>query len=279
MAKIKIMSDRKIIIKPQRTFIKAQFREIIQYKDLLYFLVLRDLKVRYKQTVIGSAWAILQPFIQMVVFSIFFGKLAGIPSDNVPYPIFVYSALLPWTFFANALTSCNNSIIGNSGLITKVYFPRLIIPFSAVCVCIVDLILSFVVLIGIMWYYHFSITANFIMILPLLLATIFTALGVGTLLAALSVAYRDFRHIVPFGVQIWLFATPVIYPSSIVGSEYQFILNLNPMTGLINGFRSAILNKQFDWRSIGISFSVSMLFFVAGMLYFNRVEKRFADII
>lgn len=275
----KYMTDRKIIINPQRTFIKAQFREIIQYKVLLYFLVLRDLKVRYKQTVIGSAWSILQPFIQMVVFSIFFGKLAGIPSDNAPYPIFVYSALLPWTFFANALTSCNNSIIGNSGLITKVYFPRLIIPFSAIGVCIVDLILSFVVLIGIMWYYHFSITVNFIMILPLLLATIFTAFGIGTLLAALSVAYRDFRHIVPFGIQIWLFTTPVIYPSSIISTEYQFILNLNPMAGLISGFRSAILNKQFDWGSIGISFSVSMLFFVAGVLYFNRVERRFADII
>lgn len=279
MAKIKIMSGRKIIIKSQRTFIKAQFREIIQYKDLLYFLVLRDLKVRYKQTVIGSAWAILQPFIQMVVFSIFFGKLAGIPSDNAPYPIFVYSALLPWTFFANALTSCNNSIIGNSGLITKVYFPRLIIPLSAVSVCIVDLLLSFVVLIGVMWYYHFSITVNFIMILPLFLATIFTVFGIGTLLAALSVTYRDFRHIVPFGIQIWLFATPVIYPSSIVGAKYQFILNLNPMAGLISGFRSAILNKQFDWGFIGVSFSVSMLFFVAAILYFNRVEKRFADII
>jgi len=273
------MNNNYIVIKPRRNLFRIPISEIISYKDLLYFLVWRDLKVRYKQTVIGSVWAILQPFIQMIVFSIFFGKFAGMPSENVPYPIFVYSALLPWTFFANSLNTCNNSVINNAGLIRKIYFPRLIIPISSIGAGLIDLLLSFLVLLGIMYYYNFPLTVNFLMIIPLLFSIIFTALGVGTLLAALSVSYRDFRHIVPFGIQIWLFLTPVIYPPSIVGSKYEFILNINPMAGLINGFRSAILCKSFDWNAMSFSMLISIILFIIGISYFSRVEKRFADII
>jgi len=273
------MNNNYIVIKPQRNLFRIPISEIIRYKDLLYFLVWRDLKVRYKQTILGASWALFQPLVQMVIFSIFFGRLAKIPSENVPYPIFVYSALLPWTFFANSLNACNNSVINNAGLITKIYFPRLIIPLSAIGSGLIDLLLSFLVLLGIMAYYNFSITIHFLMIFPLLIGTIFTAIGIGTLLSALSVAYRDFRHIVPFGIQIWLFATPVIYPPSIVGSRFEFLLNLNPMAGIINGFRSAILNRPFSWDAIGISFLISVIIFMIGVGYFSRVEKKFADII
>ncbi len=254
-------------------------REVLRYRDLLYFLTWRDIKVRYKQTVIGSFWAILQPFLQMVVFSIFFGRLAKIPSEGVPYPVFVYAALLPWTFFANSLSSCANSAINNAGLIRNVYFPRLITPLSAVASGLIDFLLSFLVLFAIMIYYHFPVTVHFLMIVPLLCGVIFSALGIGTLLAALSVSYRDFRHIVPFMLQIWLFLTPVIYPPSIIGSKYQFLLNLNPMAGLINGFRSAILGRMFNWHAIALSFAVAVFFFIVGNFYFARVQSRFADLI
>ncbi len=201
------------------------------------------------------------------------------PSEGVPYPIFVYSALLPWTFFANTLSSCNNSVVNNAGLITKVYFPRLIIPISAIGAVFVDFLISFLVLLVIMFFYGFPLTLNFLMVFPLMIGTVFTALGIGTLLSALSVSYRDFRHIVPFGIQLWLFATPVIYPPSIVGTSYEFILNINPMAGLISGFRSAILTKPFEWNAIALSLCISLLFFIVGIAYFSKVERSFADVI
>ena len=267
------------IIKPGKNLLKFDIHEIIQYKDLLYFLVWRNIKVRYKQTVLGVAWAVLQPFLQMVVFSIFFGRLVGISSGNIPYPIFVYSALLPWTFFANSLNSCNNSFINNAGLIRKVYLPRLIIPISSIGSVLLDFLIAFSVLFGIMFYFHFALTLNLLMIFPLLILTIFTALAIGIILSALSVQYRDFRYIVPFFIQLGLFITPVIYPPSIVSSRFEFLLNLNPMAGIISGFRSAILSQPFDWNSILISGGISSVIFICGLLYFNRVERNFADII
>jgi len=274
-----LSSSEYTVIRPRTGWLNFPLSEIWRYRDLLYFLAWRDLKIRYRQTVLGAGWAIFQPLIQMVIFSFFFGRLVHIPSDNVPYPIFVYSALLPWTFFANALTACNNSVLNNAGLITKVYFPRLIIPISAIGAILVDFIIAFLLLIGIMGYYHLKIDAAFIAVLPLTLGVMLTALGAGTILSALSVAYRDFRHIVPFGIQLWLFVTPVIYPPSILGSRYELLINLNPMAGLINGFRSAILGRPFQWGAIGLSLCIALLFFIVGIVYFTHAEKRFADII
>lgn len=254
-------------------------REVYHYRDLLYFFTRKNFIIRYKQTVIGVGWALFQPFIQMVVFSIFFGKFARIPSEGIPYPIFVYAALLPWTFFANSLISCNNAVINHAGLITKVYFPRLIIPLSAVITQLLDYCIAMLLLFGIMLFYQYPMTINFIMLIPLTLLTIFTAIGLGSLIAAVAAVYRDFRHIVPFLVQVWLFATPVIYPASIVGAQYEIFLNLNPLAGIINGFRSAVTGQAFDWEALGLSCLVATVAFFIGIWYYQRVERRFADII
>lgn len=253
--------------------------ELFQYRDLLYFLTKKNFIIKYKQTLIGVTWAIIQPVMQMLVFSILFGKFIGIPSDNAPYPIFVYSALLPWTFFANSISACNNSIINHAGLINKVYFPRLLIPLSAIGSQLIDFCLSFLVLIGIMIYYHFSVSFGFLMIIPLIILTIFAAFGIGTFIAALSGIYRDFRHIIPFLLSIWMFLTPVIYPPSIVGSKLEFLIHFNPMTGIVTGFRAAILNQPMNWPSLGISLAISGLFFFMGTFYFSRSENRFADVV
>jgi len=273
-------------MQPNLTIIKADqhrfsipFKELNQYRDLLFFLVWKNFIVKYKQTLIGISWAIIQPVTQMVIFSILFGRFAKIPSDNVPYPIFVYSALIPWTFFANSISACNNSIINHAGLINKVYFPRLLIPLSAIGSQLIDFGLSFTVLIGIMIFYHFSVSWEFLMILPLIFLTIFTAIGFGTLIAALSGIYRDIRHIIPFILTIWMFVTPVIYPPSLLSSRYEFIIYLNPLSGIVTGFRSAILNQVFNWNSLAFALIMSCLFFAIGIYYFNKSEDRFADVV
>jgi len=217
--------------------------------------------------------------MQMIVFSIVFGKFAKIPSDNVPYPIFVYSALIPWIFFTNSISACNNSIINHAGLINKVYFPRLLIPLSAIGSQLIDFALSFIVLIGIMLGYHFSVSWGLIMIIPLILLTIFTATGFGILIAALSGIYRDFRHVIPFVLSIWLFLTPVIYPPSLLGSKFELVIHLNPMSGIVTGFRAAILNQPFNWTALALALIVSCLFFAIGIFYFNKAEDRFADVV
>ncbi len=269
------------VIEPARNRIGINWREIWNYRELLYFLTWRDVKVRYKQTALGAAWAVLQPVMTMIVFSVFFGKLAGLgkKTGGIPYPIYVYAGLLPWTFFANSISNSSNSLIGSANLITKVYFPRLVVPLAAVGAGLVDFMISLVVLLSMMLYYHIGVTWQLGLMPVFLVGTILTATGVGTLLSALTVAYRDFRYVVPFLVQIWMYATPVIYPSSIIPGKWRWLLSLNPMCGLIDGFRSVFLSRPLDWPHIAASLAVSAVAFLLGAIYFRSVERRFADII
>jgi lipopolysaccharide transport system permease protein len=271
--------DHITVIEPPKGWHMFDLRELWAYRELLRALTVRDIKVRYKQTVLGIAWAIIQPVVTMIVFTIVFGKLAKLPTDGFPYPIFVYSALLPWMFFANAIGTAGGSLIGSSHLVSKVYFPRLIIPLSSIGSGLIDLAISTAILLLLMLYYGVSLTMHIFAAPVLLIAVIFTALGVGTLLSALTVAYRDFRFVVPFMIQIWLFCTPVVYAVSLVPEHWQWILGLNPMTGIVEGFRAAFLGKPFNLTSLMISFSISTLIFVVGIAYFEKVERRFADII
>jgi lipopolysaccharide transport system permease protein len=254
-------------------------KELWAYRELLLVLAMRDIKVRYKQTVLGVGWAVIQPVMLMIVFSVFFGKLARMPSDGLPYPVFAFAALLPWIFFSNALGASATSVIGASNLVSKVYFPRLIIPLASVGSWLVDLLIASLILLGLMLYYGVGWSWNLLAAPILVLAVLFTALGAGTLLAALTVAYRDFQYAIPFLLQFWMFATPVVYPASLVPVEWRWVLNLNPMAGLIEGFRSAFLGRPFDVNAILISFAVAVALFLAGVAYFEKVERRFADII
>jgi lipopolysaccharide transport system permease protein len=257
------------------------WQDLWRYRELLYFLAWRDILVRYKQTVIGMAWALIRPFMTMVVFSVVFGGLAKLPSNGVPYPILVFSAMLPWQFFANALSDCSNSLIGNGHLLSKVYFPRLIVPISAVIVSFVDFMISGMILIGLMAYYNFVPTWR-ILTLPLFVAIAFAAAtGVGLWLAALNVKYRDFRYIVPFIVQFGLYISPVGFSSSIVPSAWRLVYALNPMVGVIDGFRWAILGQEAAIEPVGFALSMSLVgvMFVGGIWYFRKVERTFADLI
>jgi lipopolysaccharide transport system permease protein len=271
--------QRVTVIEPQKGWRLLDWKELWAYRELLYVLTLRDIKVRYKQTVLGFAWAIIQPVMMMLVFSIFFGGLAKIPSDGFPYPIFVYTALLPWTFFANSITNSANSLVGSANLVSKVYFPRLIIPLSSVGSGLVDFAIAGAILLLLMIYYGVSWTSNLLMAPILVAGAALTALGVGTFLAALNVAYRDFRYVVPFLVQFWMFATPVVYPASLVPQEWQWALYLNPMAGVIEGFRSVFLGRPFDVPGLLVSLAIAAMLFAAGTTYFGKVERRFADII
>lgn len=272
-------NDYQVIIQPSKGWRMLDVKELWAYRDLLWVLTLRDIKVRYKQTVLGCAWAVIQPFMSMVVFSIIFGHWAKMPSDGYPYPIFVYAALLPWTFFSNAITTSSNSVVGSANLITKVYFPRLIVPLSSIGAGIVDFIISFCVMLLLVMYYGAGWHLGLLVIPLLFLAIIFTALGIGTLLSALNVSYRDFRYVVPFMMQIWMYATPVVYSPTLVPEKWRWALYLNPMAGFIEGFRCAFLGKAFDMMAISISFAVALLLFFMGISYFEQVERTFADVI
>jgi lipopolysaccharide transport system permease protein len=269
------------VIRPPTGWVGIDWHELWRFRELLYFLTWRDVKIRYKQTALGAAWAVLQPFLTMVVFALFFGRLAGLEhkTGGVPYPIYVYAGLLPWTFFASALAASGNSLVGSSNLITKVYFPRLSIPLAAVGAGLVDLAVSFTVLFGLMLFYRTPVSWQLLWVPLFLAGTVMVATGVGALLAALTVAYRDFQYVVPFMIQLWLFVTPVIYPPSIVPERWRWVLFLNPMAGLIEGFRAAFLARPLDWLSIGLSMLISLGLFLAGTTYFQQVEDRFADII
>ncbi len=267
-------------IKPKKTLSLRDFAEIWNYRELLYFFTWRDFKVRYKQTFIGIAWALFQPLMSMVVFSLFFGKLAGVPSDNVPYPIFVYIGLLFWQFFSDALNDTSNALISNQSIVTKVYFPRLILPISTVLTKLVDFAIAAVILIGLMIYYHFVPSTEGILLLPLLLLiTFMTALGSGLFLASINVKYRDVRYILPYFTQLLLFVTPVIYSSSIAG-KYSWILAFNPMSGVIQSARAAFLHTApINWLLISISLSASIFILIVGTIMFKKTERFFADII
>ena len=267
------------VIEPPKGWHMLNWRELWAYRELLWVLTARDIKVRYKQTVLGAAWAIVRPVLTMLIFSVVFGTLAKMPSDGFPYPVFVYAALLPWTFFATAISTSGQSLVGSTNLVSKVYFPRLIIPLSSIGAGLIDLAISTGILLLMMLWYGVGWSVNLLAAPVLLMAVIFIALGVGTLLSALTVAYRDFTHLTPFIVQIWMYITPVIFPVSLVPERWQWLLYLNPMTGLIEGFRSAFLGKAFDVQGLGISFAMAVVIFIIGVTYFEKVERRFADII
>ena len=250
------------------------------YRELLYFMVWRDVKVRYKQTVIGVAWVVLQPLLTMILFTVIFGYLARIPSDGLPYPLFAYTALLPWTYFSQALTRSGGGLVGNANLISKVYFPRLIIPLSSVVVPVVDLLLCFVILLGLMIWYGVAPTWG-VLALPLfLLLALMTALAVGLLLSPLHVKYRDVGYVVPFLVQFWMYASPVIYPVSLIPEQWRLLYSLNPMVGVIEGFRWSLLGKESpDFGVMTVSAAVVLALLLSGVVCFKRMERTFADVV
>jgi lipopolysaccharide transport system permease protein len=255
------------------------FRELWAHRELFYLLVVRDIKVRYKQTVLGAAWAVLQPFLTMVVFSVFFGRLAGVPSDGIPYPIFAYAGLLPWMFFANAVSGSANSLVESSALITKVYFPRLLIPAAAILAVLLDFAIASIILFGMMAWYGIWPDSTILM-LPVLLALIVAAaLAAGFWLSALNVKYRDVRYAVPFLMQVWLYISPVIYPASLVPAKWRWLVAFNPVAGTLEGYRSALLAIPFNWPGLAISGAATLVFLLYGTRTFLRMEDEFADII
>jgi lipopolysaccharide transport system permease protein len=270
----------RVRLKPSSGWRAVNFRELWQYRELLYFLSWRDIKVRYKQTALGALWAILQPFLTMLVFSVFFGRLAKMPSDGIPYPIFAFAALVPWTFFSSGLTQSGNSLIQNAGMLKKVYFPRPIVPASSILSGAVDFVFAFAVLLGLMLWYGIVPTAN-VLWLPLLLLLAFgTSLGVGLWLSAMNVQFRDVRYTIPFLTQFWLFATPIAYPSSLLSEPWRTIYGLNPMVGVVEGFRWALLGTATAPGPMLVVSIVTMLaILVTGVFYFRRMESTFADVV
>ncbi|HEY69434.1 MAG TPA: ABC transporter permease [Anaerolineae bacterium] len=269
-----------IVIKPSRGWVSLRLHELWSYRELLFFLVWRDIKVRYKQTILGAAWAIIQPLFTMVIFSIFFGALAQIPSDGIPYPIFSYAALVPWTFFANGLRHASASLVGSASLINKVYFPRLVIPISTVFAGIVDFLLAFAVLLLMMWFYGMMPSLAVLWLPLLLLLALVTSLGVGLWLTAMNVQFRDIAYVVPFLVQAWMFATPIAYPSSLLTEPWRTLYGINPMVGVIEGFRWALLGTDTaPGPVIFVSAFVAFLLLVSGLFYFRRMERSFADVV
>jgi len=269
-----------IIIKPKKALSLDDVKEVWRFKELLYFFVWRDIKVRYKQTVIGIGWAVFQPFMTMVVFSVFFGKLIQVPSDGIPYPIFVYTGLLFWQLFASALADTSNSLIGNASIVTKVYFPRILLPLADTCNKFVDFFFASLALIYLMFHYNYSPGLSGLALVPILLIiTSATAVGAGLILASINVKYRDVRYILPFFMQLLLFLTPVIYPSSIAG-KYAWLLSFNPMTGVIKAARAGLLGTApIGWYSLGISAVTATALLIAGVFFFKKTERYFADIV
>ena len=267
-------------VRPSKGWSGINLRELWRYRELVYFLIWRDIKVRYKQTMLGAAWAIIQPFFTMVVFSIFFGRLAKIPSDDIPYPIFAYTALLPWQLFEGGIRKAGISLVAGRNLITKVYFPRLAVPISSVISGLVDFALAFVVLLGMMWFYGYSPTSAMWFMPLLLILALITAMGTGLWLSALNVEYRDVGYLIPFILRVWFFLTPITYSASIVPEAYQTLYALNPMTGVVQGFRWAMLGEGSSPSIILLaSTAASLVLLISGALYFRRMERTFADVV
>lgn len=267
------------VIAPTKGFVAIDFRELWHYRDLLYFLTWREISIRYKQTVLGFAWAILQPLLTMLVFTVFLGRLAKVPSDGVPYPVFSYLGLLPWTYFANAVTRSGSSLVSNANLLSKVYFPRLLIPLSGTLSALVDLVVAFAILIVLMLAYSVPIRPSLLLVIPLTVLTSFAATGVGMWLSALNVQYRDVQHAVPFLIQLWMFATPVVYPSSVVPERWRLLFAMNPMAGIIDAYRACALGRPIQWGTLGISLVVIAVITTIGTWQFRRMERSFADIV
>ncbi len=270
-----------VVIQPVKGLVSLNLKDVWKYRELVYFLTWRDLKVRYKQSVLGALWAILQPFLNMVVFTIFFGNFAKMPSDGLPYPIFSYAATVPWAFFAAALSVSARSMLTSGNMISKIYFPRMIVPFSSVLANLVDFFVAFVILIGMMFFYHITPTINILWLPLFLLLAMITAMGVGLWLSALVVMYRDFGYILGFIPTFWMYISPVVYSSSMIPEKWRLLYSLNPMTGVLEGFRWALLGTQRVVTPLmfGISAVISVILFITGMFYFRRMERVFADMI
>jgi lipopolysaccharide transport system permease protein len=272
------VAEPTVLIQARKHLFDLDLAAIWAYRELLYFLVWRDLKVRYKQTLIGAGWVVIQPLMTMAIFTVIFGNFAKIPSDGLPYPIFSYAALLPWNLFSSSLNRGGESVVSNANLVTKIYFPRLILPMSAVLSPMADFAISFVILVGMMIWFGIAPTVGILMLPIFVLLAICTALAVGLWLAALNVRYRDVRYTIPFLIQIWMFASPVAYPVSLVPEQWRWLYSLNPMAGVIEGFRWALLGNQSpDFSVIAISATVVMALLAAGIVYFKQMERTFAD--
>lgn len=276
----KPFSTQPTVIQPVKGWISLGLHNLWEYRELLYFLAWRDIKVRYKQTVLGALWAIIQPLTTMVIFTVIFGKLAKIPSDGIPYPVFSFCGLLPWNYFAGAFSRSSSSLIGNANLISKVYFPRLVIPISSLLAGLVDFAIAFFVLIGLMLWYGIIPTITILWLPVFLLMTVVAALGIGLWLGALNVQYRDVNYIVPFLIQVWMYATPVVYPSSFIPERWRLFYGLNPMAGAVEGFRWALLGgAQGPGPLLVVSVLVAVVLLISGVFYFRRMERTFADVV
>lgn len=276
-----VKTDSKtILIKPSIGWAALNLKDLWIYRELVYFMTWRDLKVRYKQTLLGASWAVLQPFLTMVVFSIFFGGLAQVPSDNVPYPIFSYTALLPWTLFSKALLDASKSLVSNAHVITKIYFPRIILPLATIMAGIVDFFIAFVVLLGMMVFYKIVPTANIWTLPFFLILALITSLGVGLWLSALNVLYRDINYATHFITQFWMFVTPIAYSSTMIPDKWKLVYSLNPMAGVVNGFRWALLGiGEGPGADLMVSVGVAIILLISGLIYFKRTERLFADMV
>jgi lipopolysaccharide transport system permease protein len=273
-------SSRTLVIEPPRGWSHLGLGELWHHRDLLYFLTWRDIKVRYAQASMGVAWAVLQPLLMMVIFTIFLGRLAKVPSDGLPYPVFALSGLVPWTYFANAVTSSTESLTANANVVSKVYFPRLLVPFAALLSWLPDLAIASVLLVVLMLVYGIVPAATIVLLPVFAVFAVLAAASVGTWLSALNVSYRDVRYAVPFVIQLWLFATPVVYPASLVPERWRFLYGLNPMAGVVEGFRWALFGGGSPmWGLMGVSLAVTLALFVGGLFWFRRVEHRFSDVI
>jgi lipopolysaccharide transport system permease protein len=280
LEKPSIVSDEPIVvIEPTKSWVAIGLRDLWAYRELLYFLMWRDLKVRYKQTTLGIVWVVLQPLLTTLVFTIFLGKLARVPSDGIPYPLFVYAAMLPWTFFSSSVTNCSISLVGNANLITKIYFPRLLMPGAAVAARTVDFGIAFIILIGLMIYYGAVITKTLLLLPLLVVLVVLLTLGFGIWVAGLNVKYRDVGVMLPVGLQLWMFASPVVYPSSLVPPKYQWLYHLNPMAGILDGFRSSLFGREINWRALAVSTVFTFALLVYSAYAFRRMEKSFADVV
>lgn len=276
---VRVPDEPLFVVEPRKTRQLVNFKDLWAYRELLYFLVWRDVKIRYKQTVLGALWAIIQPLLTMLIFTLIFSRIAKIESDGIPYPVFAYAALLPWTFFANAITTSGNSVVSNSQLITKVYFPRLIVPVAAVFASLVDLAVAFPLLLVLMFYYQADLTLNILMLAPLVALTTLLAIAVGLFLSSLNVKYRDVKFAIPFLIQIWMYISPIAYPSSVVPSKWRMLYSVNPFAGIIEGFRAALFGHPFDWQSLAVSLVITLASLLYALYHFRKMESGFADII
>jgi lipopolysaccharide transport system permease protein len=274
-----IVSSFELTIRPRKGWQAVDWKEIFLYRELLAFLIWRDIKIRYRQTLLGGFWAVLQPLIAMFIFTFVFNRLAGVKSDGPPYPLFAFAGLAPWTFFSTAVSQSSNSLVTNQQLVSKVYFPRVFIPIGAVGALLMDLAFSLGLLVVLLIYYHWPITSNLLLLPVFILGAILSACGLGLTLSALNVSFRDVKYAVPFLIQMGIFLTPVIYPIRYIPARWQVLMGLNPMTGVVLGFRHALLGSAAPWSTMGLSLAVSLVLFVFGLLIFRRMERVFADII